>query len=32
MILNFDGIADDATPDSLLTQILHELPAPKDAR
>ncbi len=29
MIINFDGIADDATSDSLLEQILHEIPRPK---
>jgi len=29
MIINFDGIADDATSDTLLEQILHEIPRPK---
>jgi MoxR-like ATPase len=29
MLINFDGIADDATSDSLLEQILHEIPRPK---
>jgi MoxR-like ATPase len=29
ILINFDGIADDATSDSLLEQILHEIPRPK---
>ncbi|MBW2464968.1 MAG: MoxR family ATPase [Deltaproteobacteria bacterium] len=29
ILINFDGIADDATSDSLVEQILHEIPRPK---
>jgi MoxR-like ATPase len=29
VLLNFDAIADDATSDTLLEQILHEIPRPK---
>ena len=29
IILNFDALADDATSDTLIAQILHELPVPK---
>jgi MoxR-like ATPase len=30
VLLNFDAIADDATPDTLIRQLLMELEAPKN--